>query len=158
MTVAGGGGAAGAGAVIAAGAAGEGTAAGAEGAGPAAGAAGAGVSVVVDGCCALALTKPLIESANTAPSSDDVFNRFMGFLPGNTLHAGPVAVPVWLKRSESVTTVPFTVKASTAASQCETEAGVALAPLEDGKGPIRVMDQPWTRIRVRLLRCMHATP
>ncbi len=111
MTVAAGGGA-GAGAVVAEGAAGEGTAAGAEGDG-AAGILGAGVSVVVDGCCALAMPRPLIDIANTAPSSDDVLNGFMGFLPGDALHVIAVHVPAGIKRSESVTTVPFAVKAST---------------------------------------------
>jgi hypothetical protein len=33
------------------------------------------------GCCALAQTIPLIESAN-APANSDVFIRFMCFLPG----------------------------------------------------------------------------
>ena len=47
-------------------------------------AAGAGVSVVVAGlgCCALAHTMPLIESANAPANSDDMFIRFMCFLPG----------------------------------------------------------------------------
>jgi hypothetical protein len=92
---------------------------GAAGAGAAAGVTGAGVSVVVDGCCALALTKPLIQIANTVTNSDDVCNRFMGFLPGDALHPEPVVVPVWLKRNESVTTVPFAVKANAALTQCE---------------------------------------
>jgi len=82
MTVAGGGGAAGAGA---------GTAAGA---GAAVGAAGAGVSVVVDGCCALALMNPPIERANAIPSVDDAFNRFMDFLPGTLFM--PVNAPTCL--------------------------------------------------------------
>src|SRR5580700_3195033 len=79
MTVAGGGGV-GAAAGAGAGAAGAGDA----GAGVAAGAAGAGVSVVVAGlgCCALAHTMPLIESANAPANSDDMFIRFMCFLPG----------------------------------------------------------------------------
>src|SRR6202045_1718312 len=73
MTVAGGGGGGG-----------VGTAAGAGAEGVAAGAAGAGVSVVVAGlgCCALAPTIPLIESANAPANSDDMFIRFMCFLPG----------------------------------------------------------------------------
>ena len=61
---------------------GVGTAAGAGAEGVAAGAAGAGVSVVVVGCCALAQTIPLIESANAPANSDDMFIRFMCFLPG----------------------------------------------------------------------------
>src|SRR5580692_2656090 len=73
MTVAGGGGVGAA----------AGAGAGAAGAGDA-GAAGAGVSVVVAGlgCCALAQTIPLIESANAPANSDDMFIRFMCFLPG----------------------------------------------------------------------------
>jgi hypothetical protein len=73
MTVAGGGGGGG-----------VGTAAGAGAGAAGAGAAGAGVSVVVAGlgCCALAHTMPLIESANAPANSDDVFIRFMCFLPG----------------------------------------------------------------------------
>jgi hypothetical protein len=69
MTVAGGGGAAGAGAV-----------------GAVAGPVDPGVSVVVDGCCALELTIPLIESANALANSNDMFNCLMCYLPG-TLYA-----------------------------------------------------------------------
>src|SRR5580704_19321009 len=72
VTVAGGGGGGGVGAATGAGAGAEGVA------------AGAGVSVVVAGlgCCALAQTIPLIESANAPANSDDMFIRFMCFLPG----------------------------------------------------------------------------